>query len=198
MTLGTSIPYHLDQKAAYLVLTCVVTLGLTMLISIWHGDFSGIVAILGLVAVQIGSQDLMVLFGSLAPASMIVDIFWLVERNKTHNGHGWLIFFTVLDMVSKCAGAMMAWSLYTSTSGDVQYSLAPNTSALNNNPPGTGFGSSGAPPYQGHSSHPQGDPFASYAPPRPEQALQSHDPTTATTTTTYQPFPTSQAPVQVL
>lgn len=66
------------------------------------GDFSAIVAVLGLVSIQIGSQDLLFLFGVLAPASMFIDVFWMVGRpNNYVRGHGWLIFFTVCDMLAK-------------------------------------------------------------------------------------------------
>mmetsp|Transcript_10909 Transcript_10909/g.32445 ORF Transcript_10909/g.32445 Transcript_10909/m.32445 type:complete len:169 (-) Transcript_10909:234-740(-) len=138
-------PYT-GPRATYVVLSAITTLVLCLCISIWHGDFSAVVAIVGLVAVYIGSSEMLVLFGVLAPFSLIIDIIWMsVDYEHHHTAHGWMIFFTVLDMLSKVVGTVMAWSLYSSGPGEVAY--APVNSGPTN--------------YHG----PQGDPFASYAPP---------------------------------
>ena len=97
----SGVPYT-GPRATYLVLCCISSLALTMLLSLWHGSFSGVVAVVALNAVYIGSSELLALYGLLAPASLVVDLVWIAIDHKTHHsGHGWLVFFTLIDMLTK-------------------------------------------------------------------------------------------------
>ncbi|KAG1677339.1 hypothetical protein FOA52_010718 [Chlamydomonas sp. UWO 241] len=151
------------------------------MISIWHGDFSAVIAVIGLVAVYIGSAEMLALFGCLAPFSLVIDIIWMaVDYEHHHQAHGWLIFFTVLDMVAKVVGSVFAWSLYSSGSSEAAYAPVGSSPPSDWAPAGGGFA-------------PHADPFASapgfggYAPP-PSAAAPGFGAS----------LPTSQAPAHTL
>jgi len=131
------------------------------------------------------SQELLLLFTILAPASIVIDIIRLAGTHH-YRGHGWLVFFTVLEMGAKAAGGVFGWSLHRSLSGE-----GGGAYAAINPQGGAGTGAQGgytpaaAPPAPvmggpGGLGAPE-DPFAAYAPPRADHATP--------VSSSYQPFP---------
>lgn len=51
------------ERASYVALSAVTTLGLSLLTSIWQADVSAVVALLGLLAVYMASSEMLVLVG---------------------------------------------------------------------------------------------------------------------------------------
>ncbi|KAF8072517.1 olpB [Scenedesmus sp. PABB004] len=146
---GGGGPYA-GQRASYVALSAITILALALLCSIWSPDVGGSVALLGLLAVYLQSQELLMLFLVFAPASILVD--WLRLAHTPHDlrGRGWLIFLALLGDAAKVAGAVFAWALHASiASGEA---LA---------------GGYGAPPPPQQASYTRvDDPFATaYSPP---------------------------------
>jgi hypothetical protein len=59
------------QRASYIALAAISTLAIALLSSIWESDVSGSIALLGLLAVYLASNELLTLVGRLA--------FWLAR-----------------------------------------------------------------------------------------------------------------------
>jgi hypothetical protein len=69
-----SSPFQ-GTNGSYVALAAVSTIALSLLTSLWSvGDVSASIALLGLCAVYIASQELLVLFLVLMPASILVDL----------------------------------------------------------------------------------------------------------------------------
>ncbi|GAX77424.1 hypothetical protein CEUSTIGMA_g4869.t1 [Chlamydomonas eustigma] len=178
------------DKATTVVLSAITTLSLSLIISIWYGDWSSTVALVGLTSVYIGSSELLVLFFILSPISVVIDIIKLSSTAGLVRYHGFLVFLVVLEMLSKVIGAFMAWTLHVQqSSGEAQYS--PVASGQRTNQPAVSQGVSQSnyqPPAAAAGGFaPSADPFASYTP-GPNFSNASPPVSTA-----YQPFP-SQPP----
>ncbi|GFR50191.1 hypothetical protein Agub_g12359 [Astrephomene gubernaculifera] len=176
---GPSVPPAFQgPRASYVALAAITTLGLALLTSIWASDVSGSTAVMGLLAVYLASTELLLLYSIFSPASVIIDIIRLSVSTHGVHGRGWLVFFTICEMIAKLAGGVLAWSLHRSaTVGEVPYQAIGQANA-------GGAGVSAVPPPPSYGHMPSSDPFAAYQPPQPD----SHPPLS----TTYQPFPSSQ------
>jgi hypothetical protein len=155
------------DKATTVVLSAITTLSLSLVISIWYGDWSSTVALIGLTSVYIGSSELLVLFFILSPISVIIDVIKLSSTAGLVRYHGFLVFLVVLEMLSKGIGAFMAWTLHVQlSSGEMHYSPVP--SGQHNNQPAEIQGG-GQPNYRPPVAAtggfaPSADPFASFTP----------------------------------
>lgn len=162
-------------RASYVALAAISTLALALLTSIWEGDVSGSTAVLGLLAVYLASTELLILYIVFTPASVVVDIIRLSISAHGLGGRGWLIFFSILEMLAKCVGAVFAWSLHKTVTSGGDAAYAPVNAA------GPADSS-----YQRVD-----DPFATaYAPPRPDPASVPHA-AAQSSPTAYQPPATS-------
>ncbi|EFJ48411.1 hypothetical protein VOLCADRAFT_104795 [Volvox carteri f. nagariensis] len=175
---GPSVPPAFQgQRASYVALASITTLGLALLSSIWASDVSGSTAVMGLFAIYLASSELLLLYAIFSPSSVIIDIIRLSVSTRGVHGRGWLIFFTVCEMLAKLVGGALAWSLHRSASqGEVPYQPVTQTNA---------GGSSGSGGPGAYARMPASDPFAAYQPPQPD----SLNPPLSST---YQPFPSSQ------
>ncbi|WIA28385.1 hypothetical protein OEZ86_010931 [Tetradesmus obliquus] len=159
-------------RASYVALSAITILALALICSIWTSEVSGTISLLGIMAVYLASQELLVLFMVFVPASIVVDIIRLAGVPHTVHGRGWLVFLQLLEMAAKVAGGVFAWSLHRSVAT------------------GEGLGTYASPSYAAppapYPSGPAGpassayqrveDPFSTaYAPPR-HQAAQSPQP----------------------
>eukprot|EP00798_Chlamydomonas_sp_ICE-L_P016389 gene16389-22591_t len=116
LTERSGSPYT-GARATYVALCSVTTLSLALVNSIWLSDVSGSAALLGLLAVYLASSELLLLYTVFSPSSVVIDFIRAITTTGVH-GKGWLIFFTLLEAVSKITGAVFAWSVYkTVTSG---------------------------------------------------------------------------------
>ncbi len=77
-----------SSRATYVVLSALTILALTLFTSVWHGDLSSSVAVIGLVSVYIGSVEMLAIFMVLAPCSLMSDIARLVASKGAVRGHG--------------------------------------------------------------------------------------------------------------
>ncbi|GIL57630.1 hypothetical protein Vafri_12823 [Volvox africanus] len=177
---GPSVPPAFQgQRASYVALAAITTLGLALLSSIWASDVSGSTAVMGLFAIYLASSELLLLYAIFSPASVIIDIIRLCVSSRGVSGRGWLIFFTVCEMLAKLVGSALAWSLHRSSAqGEVPYQ--PVTQG--------GSGGSRSGNQVNYARVPTSDPFAAYQPPQPEGLGQP-------VASTYQPFPSSQPAV---
>lgn len=168
---GSGVPPAFQgQRASYVALAAISTLGLALLTSIWSSDVSGSTAVMGLFAVYLASNELLMLYAIFSPACVVVAIIRLAVGPHPPHGRGWHIFFTVLEMSAQLAGGVLAWSLHKSaTQAEVPYR------PLNQQAPS--------------SSHvQQADPFSAFHPPSQGAGGEGLHPIQST----YQPFPTSQ------
>ncbi|PNW70806.1 hypothetical protein CHLRE_17g734596v5 [Chlamydomonas reinhardtii] len=149
-------------RASYVALSAITTIGLTLLTSIWiYSDgVSAVIALMGLLSIYLASSELLVLFTVFSSASVIIDIIRLsVSTHHLTRGRGWLLFFAILEMLCKVAGAVLAWSLHrSSTQGEVPYQPV-SSSAGAHHQGGAGGGSGAA---GGYGQMPSADPFAGY------------------------------------
>ncbi|KXZ48353.1 hypothetical protein GPECTOR_28g760 [Gonium pectorale] len=175
---GASVPPAFQgPRASYVALAAITTLGLALLTSIWSSDVSGSTAVMGLFAVYLASNELLLLYAIFSPSSVVIDIIRLAVSTHGVRGRGFLLFFSICEMAAKLAGGVLAWSLHRSaTQGEVPYQPVGQSGA----PAGNGGAAAG-----GYGHMPSADPFAAYQPPQPD-AL--HPPLSST----YQPFPSSQ------
>ncbi|GIL90974.1 hypothetical protein Vretimale_17075 [Volvox reticuliferus] len=177
---GPSVPPAFQgHRASYVALAAITTLGLALLSSIWASDVSGSTAVMGLFAVYLASSELLLLYAIFSPASVVIDIIRLAVSARGVSGRGWLIFFTVCEMLAKLVGGVLAWSLHRAASqGEVPYQPVGQA--------GSGSSRSGNQGNYGRAA--PSDPFAAYQPPQPEGLSQP-------ISSTYQPFPSSQPAV---
>lgn len=170
-------------RATYVAISAVSILILALITSLWVSDVSGTIALLGLLSIYMSSTELLVLFMALAPVSALVDIIRLTGPHVNYNYRGWLVFFSIAEILAKAAGSVFAVSLYRSMTSDCHGTYQPmNPSGgapaqsvpVNMVPP---------PPYQASGN--LDNPF-SYAPPRADAHNGGSN--------TYQPFPTSTQP----
>ncbi|KAF6263175.1 hypothetical protein COO60DRAFT_512071 [Scenedesmus sp. NREL 46B-D3] len=101
-------------RASYVALSAITILALALICSIWTSEVSGTISLLGIMAVYLASQELLVLFMVFVPASIIVDIIRLAGVPHSVHGRGWLVFLQLLEMTAKVAGGVFAWSLHRS------------------------------------------------------------------------------------
>eukprot|EP00882_Tetradesmus_deserticola_P011549 GHRQ01012216.1.p1 GENE.GHRQ01012216.1~~GHRQ01012216.1.p1 ORF type:complete len:204 (+),score=94.90 GHRQ01012216.1:605-1216(+) len=101
-------------RASYVALSAITILALALICSIWTSEVSGTISLLGIMAVYLSSQELLVLFMVFVPTSIIVDIIRLSGVPHGVRGRGWLIFLQLLEMAAKVAGGAFAWSLHRS------------------------------------------------------------------------------------
>lgn len=184
-------------RATYVAISSVSILALALLVSIWQSDVSGSIALLGLLSVYMSSSELLMLFLVLTPISVIVDIIRLTGPHVAYTGRGWLIFFSIAEILAKAAGSIFAWSLYRSiAAGEGAGTYQPISTqgggggggmAAAAMERGNAGGAQGGPPPSAYTAQPQGDnPFSSYAPPRSDGLNGGSN--------TYQPFPQSTQP----
>ncbi|KAF5827478.1 hypothetical protein DUNSADRAFT_605 [Dunaliella salina] len=162
---------------ADVALAAVSILTLSLVCSTWHSDMSGSIALLGLLSIYMSSTELLVLFTFIAPASILIDIARLSgDQDHVHAGYGWLLFFSVLEMLTKLVGAGFSYSLYRSISsgegaspaGGMYTPIVPSQMPYGGAYPATVGGPMPAPntsSMMATQAEPE-DPFASYAPPR--------------------------------
>ncbi|KAG2429446.1 hypothetical protein HYH02_014028 [Chlamydomonas schloesseri] len=142
---------------------------------------------MGLLSIYLASSELLMLFAVFSGASVFIDIIRLsVSTHHLTRGRGWLLFFAILEMLCKLAGAVLAWSLHRSSAqGEQPYQPVGSSSAPHHHQGAAGSSGTAGGGAAGYGHMPSADPFAAYQPPQPD-AL--HPPLSST----YQPFPSSQ------
>ncbi|KAL6761071.1 hypothetical protein V8C86DRAFT_2542510 [Haematococcus lacustris] len=171
-------------RATYVALSAVTVLVLALITSIWHSDVSGSIAVLGLLSIYMSSTELLILFLALSPVSILIDIFRLSGDNYQYRGRGWLIFFSVAEILAKVAGTVFAWSLHrsiTTGEGGNYHPIAPPAAGIR---PGNGMTTDPS-GFRPAGASPTDDPFAAYAPPRPD----GNGSVPPSMQSSYQPFP---------